>query len=373
MKTNKLIKYGIIFIFIAIGFFAVSIAFGSLNEDTWNSVAKKSLAKSGYYETQIEEYEEIEQSEILNLSVKLTDGNFFLRRAASAEQEKITVKYYESFEGEFSLALDGDGIYKIKQNDIGWYRNMLYDNIFAQIYRLRNFKRDFTVTVPQGFDFKSLEIEGDNGKADVSGFENGLNLQKIKLDNGSLTMKDVNITADGFTFILNNGKANIENSEAKGITGSCDNGSITLKDITVSGSLSLKSNNGRISAEKIEAGGLVKMNTDNGRIDIKGLECGSVEMKSNNGRINVENVKAPGLIKMDCDNGRINIVNITGGNIELKANNGSIVLTNLINAGQYKFVLSANNGSKKNEYANAENAVYTLTAKVDNGSVTIKK
>ncbi|MFJ8071559.1 DUF4097 family beta strand repeat-containing protein [Peribacillus sp. NPDC096447] len=141
--------------------------------------------------------------------------------------------------------------------------------------------------------YKSLVVESDNGKLQISGLKSeDLN---VKSQNGRVELNDT--ITEKVEVKSANGKVELNNVEGK-LVGSSNNGKITLVTKDLDREIDFESNNGKImiKTENEPTNTTFDVHVDNGRVDILGKYEGDTVIG-----------KGENLVKLETNNGKIEI------------------------------------------------------------------
>ena len=137
------------------------------------------------------------------------------------------------------------------------------------------------------------------------------------------------------------------------------------RDLTVV----VRSGNGSVDVSGLSS--TVTVDTDNGSVDLADLS-GDVRVGSDNGRITAVRLDAP-TVSADTDNGRLTLEFAAAPtNVVATADNGRITVVVPNDGTEYRVETATDNGSQDVTVPRDDASRRTITARTDNGSITIR-
>jgi hypothetical protein len=142
-------------------------------------------------------------------------------------------------------------------------------------------------------------------------------------------------------------------------------------DVTVPRDLTVVVRSGDGSVDISGLRSAVTVGTDNGSVDLEDLS-GDVHVGSDNGRITALRLGSP-TVAADTDNGRLTLEFATAPTtVAATADNGRITVVVPNDGTGYRVETATDNGSEDVTVPRDDASAHTITARTDNGSITIR-
>ncbi len=209
--------------------------------------------------------EEFDASVIDSLELEGMSGELIIE---TWEGDFIAV-LYESISEDYEIYNDG-GTLVIKRDG----NNFFWDHSFIETPKIR-------VRVPEGKQFKEVEVDKGSGSAKIS----GISAKDFNMDNGSGGVGISNVTAERIHVDSGSGGVNISDVEAEKSVFNSGSGSFVVQNSSLGGS-SMDTGSGFVNLENIVAENLV-LETGSGRVDVSGILTGNCMFESGSGSLNV--------------------------------------------------------------------------------------